>query len=140
MRNSRLSLGPSQSALNLLQHIQVILNILVTRILRKFRQKRVNFILWVAHLPSTAMTQGCSVSPEKSELFNSIRRITPLRAAEQVLLGGAHPPCGPALLESGGGKIDLWYSPLKVVEVQFADEAAFRNINTREELAASGGD
>lgn len=43
-----------------------------------------------------------------------------------------------AFLESGGRKIDLWYSKLKVVEVQFADEAAFRNINTREELAASG--
>jgi molybdopterin-guanine dinucleotide biosynthesis protein A len=43
-----------------------------------------------------------------------------------------------AFLESGGRKIDLWYSQLKVVEVQFADEAAFRNINTREELAASG--
>lgn len=39
-----------------------------------------------------------------------------------------------AFLESGGRKIDLWYSQLKVVEVQFADEAAFRNINTREEL------
>lgn len=42
-----------------------------------------------------------------------------------------------AFLESGGRKIDLWYSQLKVVEVQFADEAAFRNINTREELAAN---
>jgi molybdenum cofactor guanylyltransferase len=40
-----------------------------------------------------------------------------------------------AFLESGGRKIDLWYSQLKVVEVQFADEAAFRNINTREELS-----
>lgn len=44
-----------------------------------------------------------------------------------------------AFLESGGRKIDLWYSQLKVVEVQFADEAAFRNINTREELAANSG-
>lgn len=42
-----------------------------------------------------------------------------------------------AFLESGGRKIDLWYSQLKVVEVKFADEAAFRNINTREELSAS---
>ena len=40
-----------------------------------------------------------------------------------------------AFLESGGRKIDLWYSQLKVVEVQFAEEAAFRNINTREELS-----
>ena len=45
-----------------------------------------------------------------------------------------------AFLESGGRKIDAWYAQLKVVEVQFADEAAFRNINTREELAASGND
>ena len=42
-----------------------------------------------------------------------------------------------AFLEGGGRKIDLWYSRLKVVEVPFADEAAFRNINTREELTAS---
>lgn len=45
-----------------------------------------------------------------------------------------------AFLESGGRKIDLWYSRLKVVEVPFADEAAFRNINTREELTASSID
>ena len=45
-----------------------------------------------------------------------------------------------AFLESGGRKIDAWYAQLKVVEVQFADEAAFRNINTREELAANSGD
>ncbi len=44
-----------------------------------------------------------------------------------------------AFLESGGRKIDAWYAQLKVVEVQFADEAAFRNINTREELAANSG-
>ena len=42
-----------------------------------------------------------------------------------------------AFLESGGRKIDLWYSQLKVAEVQFADESAFRNINTLEELTAS---
>lgn len=46
-----------------------------------------------------------------------------------------------AFMESGGRKIDLWYSKLKIVEVQFEDEAeAFSNINTREELAASSGD
>lgn len=44
-----------------------------------------------------------------------------------------------AFLESGGRKIDLWYSQLKVAEVPFSDEAAFRNINTREELAANSG-
>jgi molybdenum cofactor guanylyltransferase len=38
-------------------------------------------------------------------------------------------------LSSGGRKIDAWYATLKVVEVAFDDEAAaFRNINTREEL------
>lgn len=37
-------------------------------------------------------------------------------------------------LESGGRKIDRWYSALKVVEVPFDDEAAFANINTPEEL------
>jgi len=38
-------------------------------------------------------------------------------------------------LSRGGRKIDAWYASLKVIEVQFDDEAdAFRNINTREEL------
>jgi molybdopterin-guanine dinucleotide biosynthesis protein A len=38
-------------------------------------------------------------------------------------------------LAAGGRKIDAWYAALKVVEVNFDDEAdAFRNINTREEL------
>jgi len=38
-------------------------------------------------------------------------------------------------LESGGRKIDRWYSTLNIVEVSFDDEAdAFENINTREEL------
>jgi len=40
-------------------------------------------------------------------------------------------------LGSGQRKIDKWYAALKVVEVAFDDEAdAFRNINTREELAS----
>ncbi|HYG54518.1 MAG TPA: molybdenum cofactor guanylyltransferase MobA [Burkholderiales bacterium] len=39
-------------------------------------------------------------------------------------------------LSDGGRKIDAWYGRLKFVEVPFDDEAeAFRNINTREELA-----
>jgi len=41
-----------------------------------------------------------------------------------------------AFLESGGRKIDRWYSTLKIVEVAFDDEAeAFENINTQEELS-----
>ena len=40
-----------------------------------------------------------------------------------------------AFLASGGRKIDAWYASMRVVEVNFDDEAdAFRNINTREEL------
>ena len=40
-----------------------------------------------------------------------------------------------AFLESGGRKIDKWYSALAVVEVAFDDEAeAFSNINTEDEL------
>lgn len=39
-----------------------------------------------------------------------------------------------AFLESGGRKVDAWYAALKVAEVPFADEAAFANINTLEEL------
>jgi molybdopterin-guanine dinucleotide biosynthesis protein A len=38
-------------------------------------------------------------------------------------------------LESGGRKVDRWYATLRVsAEVHFADEAAFRNINTLAEL------
>lgn len=44
-----------------------------------------------------------------------------------------------AFLEEGGRKVDLWYATLKVVEVRFDDEeAAFRNINTRQELDELG--
>ena len=39
-----------------------------------------------------------------------------------------------AFLESGGRKIDAWYSTHRVVEVPFADESAFANINTLDEL------
>jgi len=42
-----------------------------------------------------------------------------------------------AFLEGGGRKVDRWYASLKVAEVQFDDEAAFRNINTRDELRAN---
>ena len=39
-------------------------------------------------------------------------------------------------LESGGRKIDAWYSTHRVVEVPFTDETAFANINTIAELQA----
>ena len=39
-----------------------------------------------------------------------------------------------AYLEGGGRKVDAWYRSLRVIEVHFADEAAFRNINTLAEL------
>jgi molybdopterin-guanine dinucleotide biosynthesis protein A len=39
-----------------------------------------------------------------------------------------------AFLASGRRRIDAWYTPLRVVEVDFDDEAAFRNINTADEL------
>ena len=42
-----------------------------------------------------------------------------------------------AFLESGGRKIDAWYSALAVVEVLFDDQpSAFSNINTEDELRA----
>jgi molybdenum cofactor guanylyltransferase len=37
-------------------------------------------------------------------------------------------------LESGGRKIDAWYATHRMVEVEFADESAFANINTADEL------
>ena len=43
-----------------------------------------------------------------------------------------------AFLEGGGRKIDAWYATLRIVTVPFDDcEAAFRNINTADELAAA---
>jgi molybdenum cofactor guanylyltransferase len=46
-----------------------------------------------------------------------------------------------AFLESGGRKIDAWYSALRVAEVRFDDEAeAFSNINTQLELRAFEGE
>lgn len=43
-------------------------------------------------------------------------------------------------LADGGRKIDRWYMTLKVVPVRFDDqEAAFRNINTRDELGEFEG-
>jgi molybdopterin-guanine dinucleotide biosynthesis protein A len=43
-----------------------------------------------------------------------------------------------AFLQSGGRKIDAWYATLATVEVAFDDCAdAFRNINTRDELASA---
>ncbi|MEO8536150.1 MAG: molybdenum cofactor guanylyltransferase MobA [Betaproteobacteria bacterium] len=45
-----------------------------------------------------------------------------------------------AFLQSGGRKIDAWYSTLRVADVAFDDEAeAFRNINTASELASVVG-
>ena len=44
-------------------------------------------------------------------------------------------------LAGGGRKIDRWYGTLKVAEVSFDDEeAAFRNINTRDELVEAAKD
>lgn len=37
-------------------------------------------------------------------------------------------------LNDGGRKIGAWYASLNVAEVHFPDEAAFRNINTMEDL------
>jgi molybdenum cofactor guanylyltransferase len=39
-----------------------------------------------------------------------------------------------AFLATGQRRIDRWYAPLRVVEVVFEDERAFRNINTVDEL------
>ena len=41
-----------------------------------------------------------------------------------------------AFLSGGGRKVAAWYATLKVAGVEFADEAAFRNINTLDELRA----
>ena len=42
-----------------------------------------------------------------------------------------------AFLAARGRKVDAWFSSLKVAEVHFADEDAFRNINTLRELQES---
>ncbi|MEK9775102.1 MAG: molybdenum cofactor guanylyltransferase MobA [Quisquiliibacterium sp.] len=51
-----------------------------------------------------------------------------------LLVDRAVAPGLKTFLEAGRRKIDAWYASLQTVEVDFADEAAFRNINTREEL------
>lgn len=43
-----------------------------------------------------------------------------------------------AFLEGGGRKVDRWYATLRVAEIHFPDEAAFRNINTLAELHEHG--
>lgn len=40
-------------------------------------------------------------------------------------------------LETGGRKVDAWHKSLRAVEVLFADESAFRNVNTPDELHAA---
>lgn len=40
-------------------------------------------------------------------------------------------------LEGGGRKFEAWYATLRVAKVHFADEAAFCNINTLDELRQS---
>lgn len=50
------------------------------------------------------------------------------------LLKSALLPHLSAYLQSGGRKVDAWYASLRVAEVHFDDEAAFRNINTLEDL------
>jgi len=42
-----------------------------------------------------------------------------------------------AYMDSGGRKVDAWYSSLRALEVNFPDENAFRNINTPEDLKAA---
>ena len=54
------------------------------------------------------------------------------------LLKSALLPQLESYLQSGKRRFDGWYAPLKVAEVQFDDETAFRNINTPEELQQSG--
>jgi molybdopterin-guanine dinucleotide biosynthesis protein A len=84
--------------------------------------------------------------PDRSPAFAG-----PLAGLHAALATATHPlvataPCDspflPAdlphlteFLESGGRKVDRWYSTLNIVEVAFDDEAdAFENINTHEEL------
>ncbi len=42
-------------------------------------------------------------------------------------------------LREGRRKIDAWYAPLRVVEVDFDDATAFRNLNTMQELKNEEG-
>lgn len=52
-----------------------------------------------------------------------------------MLVERALRPALEAFLASGRRRIDAWTGPLGAVEVDFADETAFRNINTADELA-----
>jgi molybdopterin-guanine dinucleotide biosynthesis protein A len=37
-------------------------------------------------------------------------------------------------LATGRRRIDAWYAPLRVTEVDFSDPLAFRNLNTEQDL------
>lgn len=69
---------------------------------------------------------------------------TTMEMHEGVLRKQAHPvfslmktsllPHLDTFLKNGGRRVDAWYASLKVVEVNFDDTPAFRNINTLEDL------
>jgi molybdopterin-guanine dinucleotide biosynthesis protein A len=79
----------------------------------------------VAHLRASLEAAGADLAVAKTgnqlhPVFSLVRR---------ELLAGLT-----TFLEAGGRKVDAWYAALKTVEVPFADERAFANINTLEEL------
>jgi len=79
----------------------------------------------VARLASAALAQCAQVAVARTG-----EQPPPVFAlAQRALLGHLE-----AFLATGRRRIDAWYAPLRVVEVDFEDEQAFVNINTVDDL------
>ena len=76
---------------------------------------------------------------QKAELAVAVTGLGSQQQAQPVfcLMQTALLPHLDKFLASGKRRVDGWYAPLKVAEVYFEDEMAFRNINTLEELHQS---
>jgi len=94
------------------------------------------------------VTVPCDAPFLPTDLVSHLATTLNIEAADLVVArtrDGRHPvfalmrrsvqPVLTQYLAAGGRKADGWYEGLKVVEVRFEDDAAFANINTREELA-----
>lgn len=79
---------------------------------------------------------GAALEAEQADLAVAVTGEGENRQAHPVfcLMPTSLQPHLADFLQSGGRKIDAWYASLKVAEVLFPDEEAFRNINTVDEL------
>ena len=84
-------------------------------------------------------TLSAALQREGAELALAVTGAGPTEQAHPVfcLASVALLPALTRYLESGQRKMETWFASMRVARVHFADEAAFRNINTLEELRQS---